>query len=70
VNKAEQKHSPDGKKRGGAGAASLGGPLVMQAVHGDWRRRESRLMRGFLWNSKPCSPSIQFLPLRQELLVS
>jgi hypothetical protein len=23
-------HSPDGKKRGGAVAASLGGPLVMQ----------------------------------------
>jgi hypothetical protein len=29
---AEQKHSPDGKKRGGADAASLGGPLVMQVV--------------------------------------
>jgi len=25
-------HSPDGKKRGGAVAASLGGPLVMQVV--------------------------------------
>jgi len=25
-------HSPDGKKRGGADAASLGGPLVMQVV--------------------------------------
>ena len=25
-------HSPDGKKRGGAGAVSLGGPLVMQVV--------------------------------------
>jgi hypothetical protein len=23
---------PDGKKRGGAGVASLGGPLVMQVV--------------------------------------
>jgi len=29
---AEQKHSPDGKKRGGADAASLGGPLMMQIV--------------------------------------
>ncbi len=29
---AEQKHSPDGKKCGGADAASLGGPLVMQYV--------------------------------------
>jgi len=28
----QQKHSPDGKKRGGADAASLGGPLVMQVV--------------------------------------
>jgi hypothetical protein len=25
-------HSPDGKKRGGADAASFGGPLVMQVV--------------------------------------
>ena len=25
-------HSPDGKKRGGADAASLGGPLVMQTL--------------------------------------
>jgi hypothetical protein len=40
--KAQQKHSPDGKKRGGADAASLGGPLVMQVVPGDWLRRESR----------------------------
>ena len=39
---AQQKHSPDGKKRGGADAESLGGPLVMQDVPGDWRRRESR----------------------------
>ena len=30
----EQLHSPDGKKRGGADAASLGGPLVMQVVLG------------------------------------
>ena len=30
----EQKHSPDGKKRGGADSANLGGPLVMQVVHG------------------------------------
>ncbi len=29
---AEQKHSPDGKKCGGADAASCGGPLVMQVV--------------------------------------
>ncbi|MHB8092708.1 MAG: hypothetical protein ACYDH8_14095 [Syntrophales bacterium] len=28
----EPLHSPDGKKRGGADAVSLGGPLVMQAV--------------------------------------
>ena len=28
----EQLHSPDGKKRGGADAASLGGPLVMRVV--------------------------------------
>jgi hypothetical protein len=27
-------HSPDGKKRGGADATSLGGPLVMQVVPG------------------------------------
>ena len=27
-----QSHSPDGKKRGGADAVSLGGPLVMQVV--------------------------------------
>jgi len=26
-------HSPDGKKRGGADAVGLGGPLVMQVVH-------------------------------------
>jgi hypothetical protein len=25
-------HSPDGKKRGGAEEASLGGPLVMQVM--------------------------------------
>jgi hypothetical protein len=30
--KPEPLHSPDGKKRGGAGAAILGGPLVMQVV--------------------------------------
>jgi len=29
---AQQKHSPDGNKRGGADASSLGGPLVMQVV--------------------------------------
>lgn len=29
---AEPKHSPDGEKRRGADAASLGGPLVMQNV--------------------------------------
>jgi hypothetical protein len=34
--KAQQKHSPDGKKRGGADAASLGGPLVMQVVLGGY----------------------------------
>jgi len=28
----EPLHSPDGKKRGGAEAAKLGGPLVMQVV--------------------------------------
>jgi len=28
----QQKHSPDGKKRCGADAASLGGPLVMQVI--------------------------------------
>lgn len=28
----EQKHSPDGKKRGTADAVTLGGPLVMQIV--------------------------------------
>ncbi len=30
VKIAEQKHTLDGKKRGGADAGSLGGPLVMQ----------------------------------------
>ena len=29
---AEPLHSPDGKKRSGAHAASFGGPLVMQVV--------------------------------------
>jgi len=29
---AQQKHSQDGKKRGGADAASLDWPLVMQVV--------------------------------------
>jgi len=28
----QQKHSPDGKKLGGAGAASMAWPLVMQVV--------------------------------------
>jgi len=28
----QPKHSPDGKKRGGADAASLGGPLVILVV--------------------------------------
>ena len=35
----EQKHSPDGKKRDGAGAAKLGGPLVMQVVPVGVRRQ-------------------------------
>jgi len=30
--KGQQKHSPDGKKRGGAVAASMCGPLVMQVM--------------------------------------
>lgn len=29
---AQQKHSPDGKKRSGADATTFGGPLVMQVV--------------------------------------
>jgi len=31
----EPLHSPDGKKRGGADAVSLGGPLVMHPVMSD-----------------------------------
>jgi hypothetical protein len=36
INFAEPLHSPDGKKRGGADAASLGGALVMQVRCKNW----------------------------------
>jgi len=35
----QQLHSPDGENRGGADAASLGGPLVMQVV-GQWGKNK------------------------------
>jgi len=40
---AEPKHSPDGKKRGGADPATLGGRLVMQVV-GAFMRSSCRLV--------------------------
>ena len=39
-------HSPDGKRRGGADAASMGGPLVMQVVmhKGDHMNRIAKII--------------------------
>jgi hypothetical protein len=45
---AEPLHSPDGKKRGGADAASLGGPLVMHIV-GQRMNTKEKLMKAILF---------------------
>jgi len=71
-------HSPDGKKRGVADAAKLGGPLVMQALGlslrsrpigarvSRGRSRSAAYPRGSSRQKKSCSPAPRNL-LREKI---